>query len=69
VALGCEARHAERLVYAEALDLARPARIDPIGITCRACPRSACSHRAYPAAHQDVPRTDYIRTDPLFAGG
>ena len=68
VALGCEARHAERLVYADALRGGPQAAPDPIGITCRACPREACPHRALPAAHQEIPRTDYIRTDPLFAG-
>lgn len=69
VALGCEARHAERLIYADALGLGATETPDPIGITCRACPREACAHRAFPAAHQDIPRTDFIRTDPLFASG
>jgi predicted transcriptional regulator len=69
VALGCEARHAERLIYADGLGLGAAETPDPIGITCRACPRATCAHRAFPAAHQDIPRTDYIRTDPLFAGG
>jgi predicted transcriptional regulator len=68
VALGCEARHADRLVYADALGLGAAETPDPIGVTCRACPREACAHRASPAAHQEIPRTDYIRTDPLFAG-
>jgi predicted transcriptional regulator/DNA-binding XRE family transcriptional regulator len=69
VGLGCEARHAERLIYADGLGLGAAEMPDPIGITCRACPRETCAHRAFPAAHQDIPRTDYIRTDPLFAGG
>ena len=68
LALGCEARHAHHLVYADGLGIEEKDRADPIGITCRTCPRQDCSHRAYPAAHRALPRTDLIRTDPLFAG-
>lgn len=68
IALGCEAQHAPQLVYADALVLDGKGAADLIGITCRTCPRSDCAHRAFPAAHQDVPKTDFIRTDPLFAG-
>jgi len=46
-ALGCEASHASRLVYAEDLDLSR-ASFDPIGISCRICERRACPQRAVP---------------------
>jgi len=68
LALGCEAQLAHHLVYADGLGIEAKDRADPIGITCRTCPRRDCSHRAYPAAHQALPRTDFIRTDPLFAG-
>ena len=68
LALGCEAQHAHHLVYADGLGIEEKDRADPIGITCRTCPRRDCSHRAYPAAHRALPRTDFIRTDPLFAG-
>lgn len=47
VALGCELKHAARLVYAEGLDLDRIAPT-PIGVTCRLCPRQACAARAHP---------------------
>lgn len=68
IALGCEAAHAGSLAYADGIALDGKAVADLIGVTCRACPRSDCSYRIYPAAHQDVPKTDFIRTDPLFAG-
>jgi hypothetical protein len=67
IALGCEIRHAERIVYADGLALEGKDAADPIGMTCRTCPRGDCAHRAFPSAHQPVPRTDFIRTDPLFA--
>ncbi|GGK28895.1 DNA-binding protein [Pilimelia terevasa] len=50
VALGCELRHAHRLVYSEgvALDDARAAT--PIGLGCRICERRDCAQRARPPA-------------------
>ena len=67
IALGCETRHAERIVYADGVALEGKDTADPIGVTCRTCPRGDCAHRAFPSAHQPVPKTDFIRTDPLFA--
>lgn len=47
VALGCELKHADKLVYAAGLDI-RQAEPTPIGVTCRLCPRQACAARAHP---------------------
>ncbi len=49
VALGCDVRHAERLVYARGLDLASPDAAVPIGMGCKVCERDACPQRAFPA--------------------
>jgi len=67
IALGCEARHAERIVYADGLSIESKDATDPIGMSCRTCPRGDCAHRAFPSAQQPIPKTDFIRTDPLFA--
>jgi XRE family transcriptional regulator, fatty acid utilization regulator len=48
IALGCEVRHAHRLVYAGGLDLDDPAAATPIGAGCRLCPRPGCAQRAFP---------------------
>jgi XRE family transcriptional regulator, fatty acid utilization regulator len=48
VALGCDLQHAERLVYADGLDLKNPAAATPIGAGCRICERPACPQRAFP---------------------
>lgn len=45
VGLGCELRHAHRLVYAHGLDLDRP-DVTPIGPSCRLCHRHPCAERA-----------------------
>ncbi|PLR22802.1 Cro/Cl family transcriptional regulator [Caulobacter zeae] len=44
--LGCEARYADQLVYADGLDLSGPSA--PIGVSCRICERDDCSQRAFP---------------------
>ena len=48
IALGCELRHAHRLVYSRGLDLDDPAAATPIGAGCRVCERTDCAQRAFP---------------------
>jgi predicted transcriptional regulator/transcriptional regulator with XRE-family HTH domain len=45
--LGCELKHAHRLVYAKGLDLTDPA-VTQIGPTCTLCERPICPERAAP---------------------
>lgn len=51
IGLGCELRHAHRLVYSEGLDLSEdPGKLaTPIGAGCRVCERDRCPQRAFPA--------------------
>ena len=46
--LGCELRHAHRLIYARGLDLDDRALATPIGMGCRTCERTHCPQRAFP---------------------
>ncbi|QLL08154.1 acetate metabolism transcriptional regulator RamB [Mycobacterium vicinigordonae] len=48
IGLGCELRHAHRLVYSEGLDLSGNVTT-PIGTGCRVCERDDCPQRAFPA--------------------
>lgn len=48
IALGCEVRHADKLVYADGLDYDRPSAFEPIGISCRLCDRPSCHQRSVP---------------------
>jgi XRE family transcriptional regulator, fatty acid utilization regulator len=48
VGLGCELRHAERLVYSAGLDLADRSVVELIGSGCRTCERLGCPQRAFP---------------------
>ena len=48
IALGCEIRHADALVYADDLDLTNAKAFEPIGISCRICERTHCHQRSVP---------------------
>ncbi|SDO40116.1 hypothetical protein SAMN05216196_105187 [Lutimaribacter pacificus] len=48
IALGCEVRHGDALVYADDLDLTNPRAFEPIGISCRICERTNCHQRSVP---------------------
>ena len=48
IGLGCDIRHADRLVYSRGRDLSDPAAATPIGAGCKVCERPACPQRAFP---------------------
>ena len=48
IALGCEVKHADALVYADDLDIANAPAFEPIGISCRICERTDCHQRSVP---------------------
>jgi predicted transcriptional regulator len=54
VGIGCELKHAHRLIYARGIDLVAP-EVTPIGPACRLCHRHPCAERA--AAPIDRPLT------------
>ncbi|AJK67908.1 putative HTH-type transcriptional regulator [Corynebacterium marinum DSM 44953] len=54
IGLGCEARHADRTVYAEGLNLEDLSSATPIGAGCRVCPRENCAQRAFPPIHEEI---------------
>jgi predicted transcriptional regulator/plasmid maintenance system antidote protein VapI len=54
IGLGCEIRHASRLVYSDGLDLTNAAAATPIGVGCRVCERLDCPQRAVPPLGQPL---------------
>ncbi|MEU3017076.1 short-chain fatty acyl-CoA regulator family protein [Nocardiopsis sp. NPDC007018] len=54
IGLGCELRHADRLVYSGGLDLTDPGAATPIGLGCKVCERPACPQRAFPPAGRSL---------------
>ncbi|MEO1918780.1 MAG: short-chain fatty acyl-CoA regulator family protein [Paracoccaceae bacterium] len=54
IGLGCEIAHASALVYADDLDIQNTASFEPIGISCRICPRENCHQRAVPPLERSL---------------
>jgi predicted transcriptional regulator/DNA-binding XRE family transcriptional regulator len=48
VGLGCDIRHAERLIYSRRLNLKDSENFTPIGVGCKLCSRETCLQRAFP---------------------
>lgn len=63
IGLGCDIRHAHRLIYSQGLDLADPSAATPIGGGCRVCERAACPQRAFPAVGRPL-AVDENRSQP-----
>lgn len=65
VALACAAEHAPQLAYARGSD-PRKAEATPIGVTCRLCPRAACTARAAPPIGREIMADDQRRAPAPF---
>ncbi len=67
IELGCELEHAHRLVYAEGIDLERPAGVVPVGLTCRLCERLDCPARAFPSIQRPLTVDENVRGASFFS--
>jgi XRE family transcriptional regulator, fatty acid utilization regulator len=65
IALGCEAKHAARIVHADGLDPDRGA-VTQVGPTCPLCERRACPDRALPPVTRALDLHSYERTAAPF---
>ena len=61
IGLGCELRHAHRLVYSEGLELSGD-NATPIGAGCRVCERDNCPQRAFPALGRALDLSEHRST-------
>jgi predicted transcriptional regulator/transcriptional regulator with XRE-family HTH domain len=66
VAMGCGVEHVGQIGYAEDLRLS-DARLTPIGINCRVCPRMSCDQRAHQAAVLSEPLDERRRGATRYA--
>ncbi|MGJ4945302.1 helix-turn-helix domain-containing protein [Bradyrhizobium sp. HKCCYLS1011] len=66
IGLGCEIRHAAKLVYAAGLDLEKTEGT-PIGVNCRLCERENCSQRAEPPITRTLILDETTRRVSSFA--
>ncbi len=66
IGLGCHISQAKRLIYSDGIDLANSARIVPIGVGCRICPRMECEQRAHPPANHRFKIDEHQRPESLY---
>ncbi|MGY3586502.1 putative transcriptional regulator/DNA-binding XRE family transcriptional regulator [Bradyrhizobium sp. USDA 4341] len=66
IGLGCEIRHAAKLVYAIGMDLEK-VEGTPIGVNCRLCERENCSQRAEPPITRTLILDETTRRVSSFA--
>lgn len=67
VALGCDVRYAERLVYSAGLNPSDPAAATPIGTGCKVCDREDCAQRAFPAVGRGLRVNENVRQFAPYA--
>lgn len=61
IGMGCDIRHASRLVYSKGLNLEDLQAATPIGAGCKVCERVACPQRAFPSVGRPL-RVDESRS-------
>jgi predicted transcriptional regulator/DNA-binding XRE family transcriptional regulator len=66
IGLGCEIRHAAKLVYASGMDLEK-AEGTPVGVNCRLCERENCAQRAEPPITRTLILDENTRRVTSFA--
>ena len=64
IGLGCEISHAREMIYADGLDIGTPQLFEPIGVSCRICPRANCHQRSVPPMDRHI-RIPQDRSGPL----
>ncbi len=64
IGLGCEISHAREMIYADGLDVGNPQLFEPIGVSCRICPRPNCHQRSVPPMDRHI-RIPQDRPGPL----
>jgi hypothetical protein len=69
VGLGCDARYAERLVYAKGVNLVDPDAATPIGAGCKVCDRADCAQRAFPPLGRTLQIDENQRGFAPYASG
>lgn len=67
IAMGCEARHARELVYADGIDLEGHGAVVPVGLTCRLCDRMDCEQRAFPPLQHPLEVNEHVRGVSFYA--
>ena len=61
IAMGCEIKHAGKLIYARGASLDNDTGDTPIGVNCRLCERRDCNQRATPSVNRALIVDEHVR--------
>jgi predicted transcriptional regulator len=61
IAMGCEIKHADKLIYARGTNPDNPTGDTPIGVNCRLCERRDCNQRATPSINRALQLDEHVR--------
>jgi predicted transcriptional regulator/transcriptional regulator with XRE-family HTH domain len=67
IGLGCQTQYAKQMVYSDGIDLANPASVTEVGVTCRTCERTDCDQRALPSLRHPLQVDENLRTVSLYS--
>ncbi|UQA55646.1 helix-turn-helix domain-containing protein [Polyangium aurulentum] len=66
VGIGCEARFARELVYADGIDVENDEAVVPVGVTCRLCEHHDCEQRVFPPLQHPLKVDENVRGVSFF---
>jgi predicted transcriptional regulator/transcriptional regulator with XRE-family HTH domain len=67
ITIGCEVKHAKKLVYTDGMDLENLDTAVPVGVTCRLCERLDCEQRALPPIQHPIKVDANVRGLSFYA--
>ena len=67
IGIGCELRHARKIVYSDGIDLDNPDAATPVGVTCRTCEQIDCEQRVSPPVQHPLQIDENVRGVSFFA--
>ena len=67
ICIGCEARYAKEMVYADGVDFDNLKAATPVGITCRTCEQMDCEQRVFPPMQHPLRIDENVRGVSFYA--
>lgn len=67
ICIGCEARYAKEMVYADGVDLDTARAATPVGTTCRTCEQMDCEQRVFPPMQHPLKIDENVRGVSFYA--
>jgi predicted transcriptional regulator/transcriptional regulator with XRE-family HTH domain len=67
ICIGCEARYARQMVYADGIDIEHFEAATPVGVSCRTCEQMDCEQRVFPPMQHPLSIDENVRGVSFYA--